>query len=679
MIRSLLIANRGEIACRIIRTCRRLAIRSIAVFSDADRNALHAAMADESRYIGAAEASASYLNANAIVEAALAVGADAIHPGYGFLAEKTILAELCAKHGLVWVGPSASCIAAMGSKAESRKLARAAKVACVPGYDGDIQDPRMLLDQAKGIGFPVVIKASAGGGGKGMRRVDDAGGFSRALEMAKREALAAFGNDQMLIEKFIARPRHIEVQLAGDKHGNLIHLFERECSIQRNYQKVVEEAPAAHLDTAIREQLLEAALRLGRAIGYDSLGTVEFLVDADGGGPWFLEMNTRLQVEHPVTELITGLDLVEMQIRIASGEKLALTQHEIRAKGAAIEVRLNAEDPARGYLPCIGRIENYREPDGQGVRVDSGVRAGSEVTPYYDSMRAKVIACGADREIAVRRLLTALDKFVILGVGNNQSFLRDLVSRPAFITQPLTTKYIEEAFPQGWKRAVPEDWLYACAAAGFLFAARHAMASNEAGNPWLTLAGFRIIGRAGKPGRARFSVSTADAPSKAATISSSDDGFKIELDESSEPIVVRGASTNTLLAIHDNYVDEIVFHVNDGKVSLFFGGGAENFAVQPVAEALVTSAKGAHVTESDVMSAMPGKINSVEVSIGQSVRKGDTVIVMEAMKLILTLPAPIDGTVAAIHCAAGQTVAGGIRLVEISAEAAEAQAKAAGS
>ena len=679
MIRSLLIANRGEIACRIIRTCRRLGIRSIAVFSDADKHALHAEMADERRYIGAAEASASYLNASAIVEAALAVGAEAIHPGYGFLAEKTILAELCAKHGLVWVGPSSACIAAMGSKAESRKLAREAKVACVPGYDGDLQDPKALLDQAKSIGFPVVIKASAGGGGKGMRRVDDAGGFSRALEMAKREALAAFGNDQMLIEKFIARPRHIEVQLAGDKHGNLIHLFERECSIQRNYQKVVEEAPAAHLDPAIREKLFEAALRLGRAIGYDSLGTVEFLVDADGGGPWFLEMNTRLQVEHPVTEMITGLDLVEMQIRIASGEKLSLAQQEIRASGAAIEVRLNAEDPARGYLPCIGRLEEYREPDREGVRVDSGIRAGAEVTPYYDSMLAKVIAGGADREIARQRLLAALDRFAILGVGNNQSFLRDLLNRPAFISEPLTTKYIEEAFPTGWTPPAPDDWLYACAAAGFLIEVRRGIAAAEITNPWLTLAGFRVNGRAGRVGRAKFNVNAADSASRVMTITPSGDGLAIEAEGISEPVTIRAAADKSLMATHGGSSDEISFHVSESKVSIFSRGRAEDFTVLPIAQAMVTSAKASQVIESDVVSAMPGKINSVEVAIGQSVRKGDTVIVMEAMKLILTLAAPIAGTIAAIHCAAGQTVAGGMKLVEISAEAAEANAKAAAS
>ena len=680
MISSLLIANRGEIACRIIRTCRRLGIRTIAVFSEADANARHVEMADRRRPIGAAEASASYLNADAIVEAALAAGAEAIHPGYGFLAEKTILAELCARHGLVWVGPSASCIERMGSKAESRRLARDAHVACVPGYDGDSQEPRRLLDEAKAIGFPVVIKASAGGGGKGMRRVDDGGGFSRALELAKREALAAFGNDEVLIEKFIARPRHLEVQLAGDKHGNLIHLFERECSIQRNYQKLVEEAPAAHLDPAIREKLFDAAIRLGQAIGYDSLGTVEFLVDAEGGEPWFLEMNTRLQVEHPVTEMITGLDLIELQLRIASGESLALTQQEVRAHGAAIEVRLNAEDPAREYQPCIGRIEIYSEPDGEGVRVDSCVRSGTEVTPYYDSMLAKLIAGGPDRASAVRRLCAALDRLVILGVGSNQSFLRDIIGHPAFTARALTTRYIDEAFPDGWKRPEPEDWRYASAAVGFLLDRRRGITARELSNPWLTLAGFRVMGRAGRPGRATFSVSAPGAAPRIMTLLPCADGFAVESDGAPQPITVRSAPEGGLVVIHDGCVDEVVVsHAAASRVSLFCRGRAEDFTVQPLAQALAASAKADHSTDSGVISAMPGRINSVEVSVGQTVRKGDTVIVMEAMKLILSLVAPADGTISAIHCAPGQTVAGGVRLVEIAVVLVEAPAKSAAS
>jgi 3-methylcrotonyl-CoA carboxylase alpha subunit len=663
MIRSLLIANRGEIACRIIRTCRRLGIRAIAVFSEADANALHVESADDRRCVGAAEADASYLNAEAIIEAAIATAAEAIHPGYGFLAESTVLAELCAKHDLVWVGPSASCIAQMGSKAEAKRIARDAGVACVPGYDGDDQDPGRLLDEARAIGFPVAIKANAGGGGRGMRRVDDAANFLRALELAKREALAAFGDDSVLIEKFIARPRHIEVQLAGDRHGNLIHLFERECSIQRNFQKLVEEAPAAFLDAATRETLFDAALRLGRAIGYDSLGTVEFLIDADGGDPWFLEMNTRLQVEHPVTEMITGLDLVEMQIRVASGERLPLTQKEVGSRGAAIEVRINAEDPARDYRPGVGKIEAYSEPDGEGVRVDSGIRSGSEVTHHYDSMLAKLIASGPDREGAVRRLCAAIERFVILGVGTNQAFLRDLVGDPAFTARPLTTKYIGEIFPRGWKSAEPEEWIYAGAAAALLMGRRRDIGAGELRNPWISLTGFRVTGRAGRPGRAKLRVDVADAPSRVMTLLPSADGFVAESDGNSNQIAIRFVPGG-FVAIHDGSIDECVAHVGDNRVSIFCGGQAENFTIAPIAHALAGSAKANHPIESHVVSAMPGRIISIEISVGQAVRKGDTVIVMEAMKLILSLVAPRDGTVSAINCTAGQTVAGGIRLIE---------------
>ena len=678
MIRSLLIANRGEIACRIIRTCRRLGIRAIAVFSEADANAPYVEMADERQCIGAAGAGASYLNAGAIVEAAVAAGAEAIHPGYGFLAEKTILPELCAKHGLVWVGPSASCIALMGSKAASRQVARDAGVACVPGYDGENQNPHRLLNEAMAIGFPVAIKANAGGGGKGLRRVEEAAGFLRALELAKRESLAAFGDDTVLLEKFIARPRHIEVQLAGDKHGNLIHLFERECSIQRNYQKLVEEAPAAHLDQAIREKLFDAALRLGRAIGYDSLGTVEFLLDADGGDPWFLEMNTRLQVEHPVTEMITGLDLVELQLRVACGERLSLTQEQVRSRGAAIEVRLNAEDPAREYRPCIGRIEVYSEPDGESVRVDSGVRSGTEVTHHYDSMLAKLIASGPDRSSAASRLCAALDRFVILGVGTNQSFLRDIINHPWFTGRALTTRYIDEVFPHGWKRPEPEDWLYAGAAGAIMLDRQRNIIGHEISNPWLGLAGFRVTGRAGRPGRMRLSASAAGAAPKIVTLVPSNDGFSVESDGGSDQIKVRSVPGGVAV-IHDGSVDECVSHVADDRVSIFCRGRAEDFTVVPIAQALAAKARAEYSMESHVLSAMPGRISSVEVSVGQTVRKGDTVIVMEAMKLILSLVAPADGIVSGIYCAPGQTVAGGMRLVEIAPAVAETPAASAAS
>ena len=450
MFESVLIANRGEIACRIARTCRRLGIRTIAVYSDADAGARHVREADSAVRIGPPDATRSYLDAEAIIQAALACGATAIHPGYGFLSESTRLVERCTENGIVWIGPRAEVIEKMGSKIESKRIATRADVPCVPGYHGDDQDPRHLLAQARAIGTPLLIKASAGGGGKGMRRVDDLADFLPQLELARKEAMRAFGDDRVLIEKLILRPRHLEVQLAGDHHGHLVHLFERECSIQRNYQKIIEEAPAPRLPPAVRERLLTAALKLGREIGYDSLGTVEFVLGEEDQTPYFLEMNTRLQVEHPVTEIVTGLDLVEWQIRIAQGESLPLEQSAIGIDGWAIEARINCEDPARGHRPELGTVGHYVEPTGSGVRTDSGIASGSEIPSQYDSMVAKLIGHGATRAQAVERLRDALATFEASGIGTNQSLLLAIVEHSLFRSGRLTTGYLAEAFPGGW-------------------------------------------------------------------------------------------------------------------------------------------------------------------------------------------------------------------------------------
>jgi 3-methylcrotonyl-CoA carboxylase alpha subunit len=662
---SVLVANRGEIACRIIRTCRRLGLRTIAVFSTADADAQHVALADERHCVGPAEAAASYLNAEAIVEAALRHGAAAIHPGYGFLSEKTVLPDLCARHNLVWIGPSIRCIELMGSKIEAKRIAREAGVPTIPGYDGPEQSAIRLASEAAAIGYPVLIKASAGGGGKGMRRVDKPEDFAAALDLARREAAAAFGDDRVLLEKYIARPRHLEVQLAGDRHGNLIHLFERECSIQRNFQKVIEEAPAQHLHRAIRKRLLDAALKLGRAIGYDSLGTVEFILDADGGEePYFLEMNTRLQVEHTVTEAVTGLDLVELQIRCAAGEPLPLAQEEVRVQGAAIEARINAEDPAAGFRPELGRVVAYREPDGEGIRVDSGLRPGTEITPYYDSMLAKVIAFGDDRGIAARRLAAALDRFVILGIGTNRAFLHALVTHPAF-QATLTTRFIAEVFPRGWSPPPLEPWVFAAAAAA-VASSRRAAEAIGLGNPWRCLAGFRLLSRAGHPGRVSVRVAATGekartivvtAPGAGALLRAEVDGTTCEVEPTSTP----GEITVRL----DNRQEQAFCHVVDGSVHLFAAGRAIRMAAALAIEDLATVTKAQEAQDSDVIASMPGLVTGVAVEVGQTVRRNDTVVVMEAMKLVLSLTAPADGVVRAVHCAAGQTVAGGACLIEI--------------
>jgi acetyl-CoA carboxylase biotin carboxylase subunit len=427
VFRTVLIANRGEIACRIARTCRRMGIRGVAVFSDADQGALHTRTADAAIRIGPAEAARSYLNVEAIIAAARAAGADAVHPGYGFLSERAILPRRLTQAGIGWIGPHADAIESMGSKRAAKALARAAGVACVPGYDGAEQSDSRLADEAARIGFPLLIKASAGGGGRGMRRVDAPAELPAALSAARAEAQAAFGNAELLLEKLVLRPRHLEVQLAGDRHGNLVHLFERECSVQRNYQKVLEEAPAPNLPATVRAKLHESALRLGRAIGYDSLGTAEFILEDGTEDPWFLEMNVRLQVEHPVTEAITGIDLVNEQIRVAAGAGLSVRQEDVKFNGCAIECRINAEDPAT-FTPSPGKITYFHPPGGLGVRVDSGVYQGYVIPPYYDSLIGKLIVHGRNRAETLMRLRRCLDEFVVDGISTTIPLFRNLVN-----------------------------------------------------------------------------------------------------------------------------------------------------------------------------------------------------------------------------------------------------------
>ena len=647
MFESVLIANRGEIACRIIRTCRRLGIRTIAVYSAADAGALHVAMADESHPIGPAEAANSYLRPELIIAAALAHRASAIHPGYGFLSERVELAELCAANGIVWVGPSPRCIAAMGSKIEAKRLAASYGVPSVPGYHGEDQSPERLRAEADAVGYPVLIKASAGGGGRGMRRVDAAERFGEELATAKAEAMAAFGDDRVLLERLIARPRHLEVQLAGDKHGRVIHLFERDCSIQRNYQKLVEETPAPHLPDDVRQKLLDAAVRLGSAIGYDSLGTAEFILEAEESEPYFLEMNTRLQVEHPVTEAVTGIDLVELQLRIAAGEPLPIGQDEVVARGAAIELRINAEDPAAGFRPQLGTISRYAAPEGPGLRVDSGVREGSAVTPYYDSLLLKLIAHAPTREAAVARLDAGLRQLVVLGVGTTQGFLRDVVRHPAF-SGVLTTRFIADAFGDGWSPAPPSDGLLGAVA---IAAARHAAAGIEtaAPGPWGTLTGFRVGARAGLPAGCRIQVQPGDGEPAVIEVVSGPEGLRARRDGAELP------APGALAAVH----------VADGRVYLVEDGVPWNVAAVPLVDALGQPAAAAASRATDVVAAMPGMIVQVPVEVGQEVQPGDVVMVLEAMKLMLPLPAKAGGRIRAIHGVVGQIVAGGAVLVEI--------------
>ena len=656
-MKRVLIANRGEIACRIIRTCRRMGLGSVAVYSDADADALHVRQADAAVRIGPSEAARSYLDADAIIAAALSSGADAIHPGYGFLSERVVLPERCAANGLTWIGPSATCISRMGSKIEAKRIARDAGVLCVPGYDGDDQSVERFTAEAAAIGYPVLVKASAGGGGRGMRRVADASELPGALASAAAEAQAAFGSPVLLLEKLIQRPRHIEVQLAGDQHGNLVHLWERECSIQRSYQKVIEEAPAPNLPAAVRDALLGAAVRLGRAIGYDSLGTAEFILEDGDDTPWFLEMNTRLQVEHPVTEQVTGLDLVEWQIRIARGEPLPLPQDAIPLQGAAIEARLNAEDPGQGYRPGTGTLARFDPPAGEGIRVETGVEAGSAVTPYYDSMIAKVIASAPDRAEAVARLAAALDRLVVLGVPSNQALLCDIVAHPAFAAGRLTTGFLAEAFPDGWTAGGDDDDAASKAAVAVWLASQRGMAPG----PWGTLGGLRLTGAAGRPARLFLTLhgpaGTRDMVVTGAADAFDVDGVSVAAPQAGGPGRGGGGGGAVRFAAAGR----------EGEVLLSAHGRTHTLRVVPAIDASFTASAAAGGPR--VTAAMPGLVTAVEAAVGDQVAQGQIVVVMEAMKVVMRLPAPVSGRVARVACAPGETVRSGDLLVEIEPDA----------
>jgi 3-methylcrotonyl-CoA carboxylase alpha subunit len=668
-IKRLLIANRGEIACRVIRTCKRMGIESVAVFSDPDSGAQHVRQADFACRIGGAPANDSYLNARAIVDAALKIEAQAVHPGYGFLSESTELISLCDANGLIFVGPTHDNIAAMASKIESKATARSLGIPTIPGYDGDDRDDARLVQEAAAIGFPVLIKSSSGGGGKGMRFVNDADDFESALNLARRESLAAFGDDRVLLEQYVTRPRHIEVQVLCDEAGNVVHLFERECSIQRYYQKLIEEAPAAHLDATLRQQLFDWALRLAGHLHYRGAGTVEFIVDADSRAAYFLEMNTRLQVEHPTTEMVTGIDLVEWQIRIAQGEVLPFRQQNLVIDGHAIEARINAEDPANAYRPETGKIRLYRQPEGNGVRIDSGIDLGSKIGPYYDSLLAKVIAHGETRGQASQRLLRALNDFAIGGVKTNQAFLASLITRPAFHRE-LDTRYIERLFPSGWQ-PWGEDLHQAIAAAALAETRRHDPNAPFANTPWQSLAHWRLTASAGVVACSSFWL---------------DDGgelieVRIGRDEERYRIVI-GDDTHEVALYPPDGTPEAAWQVDvegtrtsldialDGNtVSLRSPRLGRSYRFLTLEESQLGRGGANGNAGNEVRAPLPGLITDVLVSVGDRVAAGSTAVVMEAMKLIHNLVCPISGTVKDVLCATGDSVATGSLLVTLEPEA----------
>ncbi len=629
MIESLLIANRGEIARRIIRTARKLGVRTVAVYSEADARAPHVAEADEAVLIGPAPARESYLVAEKILAAAKQTGAQAIHPGYGFLSENAAFAQAVKDAGLIWVGPPPAAINAMGLKDAAKSLMIAAGVPCTPGYLGDDQSEDRLAKEAAAIGFPVLIKAVAGGGGKGMRKVEAEGDFLAALASCRREAAASFGDDRVLLEKYVTRPRHIEVQVFGDSHGNVVHLYERDCSLQRRHQKVIEEAPAPGMDAATRAAVCDAAVKAARAVSYEGAGTVEFIADASEGlradRIWFMEMNTRLQVEHPVTEMVTGQDLVEWQLRVASGEPLPLTQDEITLDGWAMEARLYAENPATGFLPSTGPLTHFRLPQDE-VRVDSAVEEGGEVSPFYDPMIAKLIAHGATRAAAAEALADACGSVEVWPVKTNAAFLARCAAHPDFVGGDVDTGFIERRLDALLGEGRPTAVIAGIGAT----ALAELQSRDDEPTPWSPLdgaSGFRLNA----------------APRRKMTIESGGTAFETDL-------------------LDVDLFPEDLLVVDDDEVVVFEMGEAFSFR-RPTAHA------GGEAGESDgaVISPMPGKIVSVSVKAGDTVTKGQTLLVLEAMKMEHALAAPFDGVVAELSAEAGGQVSEGVVLVRLEA------------
>ena len=618
MITSLLIANRGEIACRVIRTARRLGVRTVAVYSDADAEALHVRMADEAVHIGPSPARDSYLCGDRIIEAAKESGAEAIHPGYGFLSENADFAQAVIEAGLIWVGPKPDSIRAMGLKDAAKKLMQEAGVPVTPGYLGEDQDPKHLKQEADAIGYPVLIKAVAGGGGKGMRRVDEAAGFDDALDSARREAASSFGDDRVLIEKYILSPRHIEVQVFGDSHGNVVHLFERDCSLQRRHQKVIEEAPAPGMDEETREAVCGAAVRAAQAVNYEGAGTIEFIADASQGlradRIWFMEMNTRLQVEHPVTEEITGQDLVEWQLRVASGEPLPTSQDELSITGHAIEARLYAEDPAKGFLPSVGKLEHFDLGD-QG-RIETGVEEGDSISPFYDPMIAKIIASGDNRDEAIDELASILDETEVWPVRTNAGFLFNAVLQPEFGNGDIDTGFIERHMDELVPAAEPDEMILRGAAVV-------ALAIDEDGDSRAGLAGFRL-----------------NSPPRSAVALGRDGSFQT-------------VETGGEFAAVSGFRDE-------QRVVVFYEGNAYEFELSARGSVGGTGASSGSIT-----APMPGKVTSVEVSLGEKVGKGQRLLTLEAMKMEHGLSAPFDGTVAELSASEGAQVVEGAVLARV--------------
>ena len=656
----LLIANRGEIACRVMRTAHRLGIRTVAVYSDADRDALHVEMADEAWRLGPAPASRSYLDIGRVIAAAAASGADAVHPGYGFLSENPDFIEACDAAGIVFVGPPAAAARAMGLKDAAKRLMEAAGVPVIPGYHGEDQDDAALLAHARRIGFPVLVKAVAGGGGKGMRRADAEAGFRHALEGARREALSSFGDDRVLVERCVAKPRHVEVQVFADGHGNAVHLFERDCSLQRRHQKVVEETPAPGMTPAMRKKMGAAAVAAARAIDYRGAGTVEFIADASEGLRedrfWFMEMNTRLQVEHPVTEMVTGTDLVEWQLQVAAGEPLPTAQADLSITGHAVEARVYAEDPERGFLPATGVVAHLATPEASAhLRVDRGVRTGDAVTAYYDPMIAKVVAHGADRSAAVERLAGALHEFEIAGIATNVPFLSRLVADPGFRAGAVDTGLIDRKLDALLARGPVPDPVLAAAAMHAAGALAPPAAAGTWSDPWSALTGWRLWGIARH--RVHFRVD-GDAVEALVTFM---EGGGTRIDAGSVSLIVRQVRRDGRHIVLD-LADRIApVRIVPARTELYVLHDGRTYAVALPDHAVEDGETASGLVH--VIAPLPGKVVKVLVQGGDTVERGATLVVLEAMKMELGVEAPRGGRIDEVAVSEGDQVVEGAVLV----------------
>ncbi|MGY4460256.1 acetyl/propionyl/methylcrotonyl-CoA carboxylase subunit alpha [Bradyrhizobium sp. LB13.1] len=656
--RTLLIANRGEIACRVIRTARAMGLRTVAVYSEADRGAMHVALADEAVLLGPARARDSYLNVERLIEAARKTGAEAIHPGYGFLSENAEFARACFDAGLVFVGPTAGMMTAMGSKSGSKALMEKAGVPLVPGYHGEAQDDATLAKAADNVGFPILVKASAGGGGRGMRIVRSADELAPAIVSAKREAKAAFGDDRMLIEKYVDNPRHIEVQVIGDSHGNLVSLFERECTLQRRHQKVIEEAPSPTLNPAQREAVCAAARKAAGAVNYVGAGTIEFV--SDGKDVFFIEMNTRLQVEHPVTELITGIDLVEWQLRVAFGEALPLKQDEIRFNGHAVEARVYAENPTKNFMPSVGKLSTWRMPaETGGLRIDAGYREGDTVSPYYDAMLAKMIAWAPTRDVAIERLNRGLEESDVRGIVTNIPFLSALITHPKVRANAIDTGFIERELAVLTQASPAPGELELCAAVAAVINDERQAAQGDANSPWQTF-GWMPVGRRQRNFAFRAGHGVSHGPEQKITlnygsgpstlviggrelafaIAPRDGGFDLTLD---------GVKTS-VAAVIDGH--ELYLRTRNGRFDLHlvdpFGGETEEQA-------------GAD----KIAAPLPGTVVAVLAEVGAKLEKGAPILTLEVMKMEQTLRAPYAGVLKSVKCKVGDIVQEGVELAVV--------------